>query len=358
MASNKLSSMKTTQQNDETLKETRPRRHRNLDKIQNVFLIWLDGNIDDNNEDCQDTMTQLRRIVSDLNTYTDGDQCIQFIETINDRKACMIISGYIGQHIVPRVHNMSQVDSVFIFCGDKKRHEEWTKEWPKIHGVFTDIKPICEALKQAAQQCEQNVTSISFVASNKKLDQLDPSFMYTQILKEILSSIKFDDTHIQGYLNYCREVFADNKEELNNIKQLERTYHQETPIWWYSCECFLYPMLNRGIRLMDGDVMTRMGFFINDLHRQIEQLHKEQHIDEIFTVYRGQGLSKADFEQLKQTKGGLMSFNNFLSTSRVREISLPFAERVVKNPDLVGILFVMKIDPKTIKNVIRFNSWH
>ena len=63
----------------------------------------------------------------------------------------MIISGALGQHIVPVVHNMSQVDSIFIFCSNKQYHEQWTKEWSKIKGVFTKITPICEALKQAAQ---------------------------------------------------------------------------------------------------------------------------------------------------------------------------------------------------------------
>jgi hypothetical protein len=136
-------------------------------------------------------VTQLRRMVNDVNTFTDGDGCIQFIEDINDNKVCMIISGSLGQHIVPRVHNMSQVDSIFIFCGNKKRHEQWTKEWSKIKGVFTEITPICEALKQASRQWEQNAILISFVATggdatNKNLNRLDPMFMYTQIMKEIL----------------------------------------------------------------------------------------------------------------------------------------------------------------------------
>jgi hypothetical protein len=97
-------------------------RHRraNVKMVQNVLLIWLDSNIDDNNEDCRNTVVQLRRIVNDINTFGDGDQCIQFIKTINDNKVCMIISGSLGEHIVPRVHNMSQVDSIFIFCGNKK----------------------------------------------------------------------------------------------------------------------------------------------------------------------------------------------------------------------------------------------
>jgi hypothetical protein len=108
-------------------------------------------------------------------------------------------------------------------------------------------------------------------------------------------------------------------------------------------------MLNSALRLMDVDVMIKMGFFITDLHRQVKELHAEQFGDHnsstAFPVYRGQGMSKKDFEQMTKTKGGLMAFNSFLSTSKRRPISLDFARHALSNPDLVVILFVMTIDP-------------
>jgi tetratricopeptide (TPR) repeat protein len=322
--------------------------------VQNVLLIWLDNNIDETSTDCCNTIRELRRAVNTINTFTNSDQCIQFLESMGDEKACMIIAGSLGQHTVPYVHNMSQVDSIFIFCDNKKRHEQWAKEWPKIKGVFIEISPICEALKQAVQHCEQNAISISFIATNdgiskKNLDQLDPSFMYTQILKEILLEIEFEPKHFTEFIEYCRDVLAENPAELTNVKRLEGKYHNETPIWWYTYECFLYPMLNRALRLMDIDIIIKMGFFIGDLHRHIEQLHQEQfggqQIGRSFTVYRGQGMSKTEFEKMNKTKGGLISFNNFLSVSKDHKVSLVFANRAVSNPDLVGILFVMTIDP-------------
>ncbi|CAF1038072.1 unnamed protein product [Adineta steineri] len=195
----------------------------------------------------------------------------------------------------------------------------------------------------------QNNIPMSFVGTNKKLDQLDPSFMYTQIIKEILLTIKFNQKHIQDYLNYCRNVFADNEEEMVNIKRLECQYHSKTPIYWYSCQMFLYPMLDRALRLMDGDIITHMGFFIGDLHRQIEQLHQEQYAGttaaDTFTVYRGQGLSAEDLEQMMKTEGGLISFNNFLSTSKDRNVSQGYAQDATTNPDHVGVLFIMEINP-------------
>ncbi|CAF3880488.1 unnamed protein product [Adineta steineri] len=325
------------------------RRRVNIQRMQNVLLIWLDNNINETNVDCQNTITKLRCIVNDINTFIDGDQCLEFIQTIVDKKVCMIISGSLGQHTVSRVHSMSQVDSIFIFCGNKKYHEQWAKDWPKIKGVFTDITPICEALKEAAHQCEQNAIPMSFVGTNKNLDQLDPSFMYTQIIKEIILTIQFDQKHTQDYFDYCRDAFTGNTKELKNIQQLESEYHNKTPIYWYTCQMFMYPMLNRALRLLDGDIITHMGFFIGDLHRQIEQLHKEQYAGttaaNAFTVYRGQGLSAEDFKKMSKTKGGLISFNNFLSTSKVRNISLGFAQRATINPDQVGVLFIMKINP-------------
>jgi tetratricopeptide (TPR) repeat protein len=100
---------------------------------------------------------------------------------------------------------------------------------------------------------------------------------------------------------------------------------------------------------MEVDLIIKMGFFVRDLHNHIAKLHREQygghaHSDS-FTVYRGQGLSSTDFEQLKQTQGGLLAFNNFLSTSQKRDVSLEFARRIMATSSLVGVLFVIEIDP-------------
>jgi hypothetical protein len=49
-------------------------------------------------------------------------------------------------------------------------------------------------------------------------------------------------------------------------------------------------MLNRALRTLEGDTIINMGFFIRDLHEQIQELYQKQ-IDayrgEPFIVYRG-----------------------------------------------------------------------
>ncbi|CAF3494933.1 unnamed protein product [Adineta steineri] len=324
----------------------------NMQRMQNVLLIWLDNNITDDNTDCSNAIKQLKRVVNNMYTFTDGEQCLEFIQTITNNKICMIVSGLLGKHIVPHVHGMSQVDTIFIFCDNRKWHEQWTNEWPKIKGVYTDITSVCEALKQAADQCEQNAISISFVASNKKLDQLDPLFIYTQILKEIISTINFEDKHFEEFITFCREVFANDENELKHVNQLQLTYKNHIPIWWYTWDAFLYRMLNQAFKSMDINIIIRMSFFINDLHRDIQRIHSQQSDDhslgKTFTVYRGEGLSKADFIEMRKTKGGLLSFNNFLLTNKNPSTALEFIQQAATNPDLVGVLFVMSINSSDV----------
>ncbi|CAF1533247.1 unnamed protein product, partial [Adineta steineri] len=221
MATTKSSDTKETHPQSGVPTRATANRRMNMQRMQNVLLIWLDNNINENNADCSNTIKQLKRAVNNINTFTDGQQCLEFIQTIKNNKICMIVSGSLGKHIMPHVHHMSQVDTIFIFCNNQQWHKQWAKEWPKIKGVFTDITSICEALKQTAHQCEQNATPISFVASNKKLDQLDPSFMYSQILKEILLTINFEDKHFKEFTTYCREVYEDDENELKNVNQLQ-----------------------------------------------------------------------------------------------------------------------------------------
>jgi tetratricopeptide (TPR) repeat protein len=250
---------------------------------------------------------------------------------------------------------MTQVDAIFIFCGDKSRHEGWVKTWPKVKGLYTHIKPICAALQLAVKQFNQDSTPLSFAqvsgedASEINLNQLEPSFMYTQLFKKTLLDMEHDrKTAVQDLVKYCQETYAGNPAQLALIDEFHRTYQQKRAIWWYTREGFTYQMLNRALRLLEAHIIVNMGFFIHDLHQQIQQLHKEQlgeYGGQPFVVYRGQGLSNGDFEKLKRSRGGLMSFNCFVSTSTEIERSMEFARTAAMDPDRVGILFVMTIDP-------------
>jgi hypothetical protein len=72
---------------------TKPGRMPHVRMMQNFLLVWLDGSIDeDNNDNCRNSITQLRQVVDTVDTFTAVDECIDFITDIKYEKVFMIVS--------------------------------------------------------------------------------------------------------------------------------------------------------------------------------------------------------------------------------------------------------------------------
>ena len=334
--------------------QMRPRRIINARMDQNIHLVWLDSSIDGNsNQDYHYLINSLREVFLTVNTFINANDCIDFTSKIQE-KTFMVVSDEFTQSVIPIVQAVPQVNYIYIFSHNDLQNEMWPKEWSKVSGLYTDIKLLCEALIHATQRCDHNSFLISFMKKtdaivNTNLDTLNLSFMFTKILKEILLTMDFDEGHMKDFFTYCREQFSDNNVELKNIDMVETEYGSHEPIWWYTYDCFLYFMLNRALRTMDVDLITKMGFFVRDLHNHITKLHSEQYNRQkhsnSFVVYRGQSVSQADFAQLKSNQGDVIAFNNFLSTSQNADVSLNFARRAIATFQSVGVLFIITIDP-------------
>ena len=319
----------------------------------NFLLLWLDASFDESKDMYQNSLAQLRNIVNKVDVFMEPNEAIDFLTEDHGVKAFLIVENAIGQTILSLIHDIPQLDGIYIFSNNKPQQEQWTTEWIKIKGVHTEIRSICAALRVAAKQCNHDSIAVSFIpvdgsSANVNINQLEPTFMYTQIFMEILLNMIYDQQSIKKFSTYCRKGDLGTARDIDHF---ENKYYDKSAIWWYTTSSFIYPMLNAALRFMEGEVIINMGFFIHDLHNQIQQLHQKQldtYDGRSFTVYRGQGLPVEAFKELQRTRGGLMSFNNFLSTSRDRDISLVFAESASTNTNTFGILFKMSIDPPIV----------
>ncbi|CAF1117988.1 unnamed protein product [Adineta steineri] len=318
---------------------------------QNYVLLWVDTRIAQINEDYENTLQQIRTITGDINVFTERDACIDFLTDVQeDIMSFLVLRDAMFQQIMLLINDIPQLHSVYIFNDTKTLHEEWTKKCDKTNSIHTNIDDLCQVLQVDIKQCHQDSIPMSFItvnemASTNNLNQLEPTFMYTQIFKDILLDMKHGKQAIKQFTHYCRN---NNSLSSININRFEKEYHAQLSIWWYTSPSNIYSMLNYALRTLDADTIITMGFFICHLHQQLQQLHEHQvnsYGRKPFIVYRGQGLLKSDFEKLQKTKGGLISFNSFLSTSKDKEVSLEFARCASTNPDMVGILFIMSIDP-------------
>ena len=307
--------------------------------LQNFQLIWLDSDFNEADPHFKKSLENLHQTVTLITTFTDADECVDFMNEIEEGKIFLIVTGSLGQYVVPCIEAMSQLESVYVFCDNKVLHEEWVNKIPKVKGLYTEMGPIYEALQIDIKTYDRAMIPITF----KGVDAL---FMYTQLLKEAILQIEDDHKKsIEEFADYCRD---QNSLSPRTIKEITEKYFDHSPIWWYTGPYCIYSMLNYGLRMMDTDIIMKMGFFIRHLHNHMDKVHREQQaknpVTTEFIVFRGQGLSHEYFENMKKSEGGLMAFNNFLSTSLNREVSIGYAWQ--SNPDDIAVLFVMRVDPR------------
>ncbi len=243
---------------------TRPHRLLNTRMVQNFHLVWLDGSIDETNDDCRNSIMKLREVIHTVNTFVNVDECIDFITDIAEN-AFVVLAGEFSENVIAIIEDISQVYCVYIFYENTVPYEKQAKKPVKMNSVFTDITSICETLKKDTQKCNHNSVSISLVkktdrAANQSFDTLDCSFMYTQILKEILLTINFEQIHFNEFISYCREQFTSGTTEMKNVDKIEEEYHAHQPIWWYTYPCFLYSMLNKAYVQWTSILLLRWDF--------------------------------------------------------------------------------------------------
>ncbi|CAF3884031.1 unnamed protein product [Adineta steineri] len=277
--------------------------------VRNYSLLCLDECMDEANQEYQNILTQLKTNTDNIKVFKQRDECVDFLtDAEEDIMSFLVLENTMARHILPLMNDIPQLHSVYIFSNIKSQHEEWTTKWQKVSGVHTNTEDLCQALKTDIKKCNQDSIAMSFITVNEitstdNSNQLEPTFMYTQIFKEILLDMEHDKQAIKQFITYCRQHDCGSAK---TIDQFENEYHTRSPIWWYTSPSFIYSMLNYALRSMEGDTIIDMGFFIHDLHQQIQQLHQQQvhsYHGKPFIVYRGQGLSKTNFEKLQKTNG-------------------------------------------------------
>ncbi|CAF3681953.1 unnamed protein product [Rotaria sp. Silwood1] len=99
--------------------------------LESFCLIWLDANT--SVEDNRDTEQKLRSIINHLKKFQDVEQCQKYLEESSEHKRfVVIVSGRLGREIVPSIHKLRQVISIYIYCWDKESNEEWVNNFSKV----------------------------------------------------------------------------------------------------------------------------------------------------------------------------------------------------------------------------------
>jgi hypothetical protein len=157
-----------------------------------LTIIWCDTSINNNEQDDQHTLRQLRDVSKQVSIFTDEHGCLEHIDRIEEKnKIILIISGSLGENFVPKIFDRKQIYLIYIFCGRKIKHELWAKKYKKIKGVFDNITELRKDLEDAKKNLKIEQMFQTLVDLSPKIFPWTSKFQETSNL----NNSKYDDDH-------------------------------------------------------------------------------------------------------------------------------------------------------------------
>ncbi|CAF3680524.1 unnamed protein product [Adineta steineri] len=311
--------------------------------LETYSLIWLDGKVNKTEENLK-TQQKLRQIINHLKTFTDKEQCQEYISSVSQQdRLVIIVSGHFGRQLVPIIHPLRQVSSIYVYCMDKKANEQWANEFNKVKGVITRLKDL---ITQIGLDHKNRIKSekplvISIYKINDNLNELNNQFIYSYLLIDLLLRMKSVETNKQALIDICKEQFPNNFAQLNLIEEFKENYKKDKAIWWYTRNSFLNQILNKALITQNIDLLFLFRSIIYDICEQLRQYQIKLPIQ----VYRSQMMSTHELNNLQQSIGDFISMNSFISTCIQKQKASQFSN--ISN-DLHRVLFIIDADPNVV----------
>ncbi|CAF0834501.1 unnamed protein product [Rotaria sordida] len=180
----------------------------NRKNYEDFIVVWLDENIQ-KIDDTQKVIAELRKMMNRLEIFDNKECCLDFLRGIKREKLLLVLSDSFGQYVLPQINSIPQLASVYIFSADKIKHENCSSSFKIVHGIYTDITSLCEKIRNYIKLSSNDLQVINtIIVDDINKNRQEPSFMYVQILKDILVDMQHDiETEIK-FIDDLRKEYA------------------------------------------------------------------------------------------------------------------------------------------------------
>ncbi|CAF0771597.1 unnamed protein product [Adineta ricciae] len=327
--------------------------------------FWLDRTVDTSkvNRDVKGLIQQRTRCR--LWTCAEPDECINRItsDELSSKRVILIISNEFGPIVLRVIHTCSHIQNVYVYCTSRLVAEQWSQSYTKVTHIFTDKKSLLQ--KIYGDVCVWDIgpqlpMSVFHLADRenayRNLTSNSAKFMWYQAMIVVLRLMAKQSHSKTDMISECLASYHDDEVEKKKIEAFNTDYVSKNVLRWYTCDSFVYRLLNRAFRTQRIEIIFKFRFFIDDLHNRIVTLYQEylknlppNHKYEL-TVYRGQHMNIRELVVLQQNVCQLISMNSFLSATKNKDLAKVFADTGDQTNDsssIQSVLFIMKISHMT-----------
>ncbi|CAF1024709.1 unnamed protein product [Didymodactylos carnosus] len=326
------------------------------ENLESFTAVWLDADIVKDADYYNSTLISLRRFISCVKIFADPDSCIDYISSIENEKVFIVLSGFLGEVVVPLTYELPQIEFIYIFCHNKGKHEQWANNYCKIHGVFNDKNSLFFKMAEDVKAFSNDISSMTLLTKESSFQDRTTLYggLFYPLVIEMLNDIPATDDAKNEMIKECRMYYKDNVKQQEEIDDFEKTYKADKAIWWYTKNTFVYRLLNKAFRTQNIGIMIKFRFILADINTQLSSLETNHMgplyrsmIDtnkNILTVYRGQQLSVNELQQIKDRLNKRISMNTYLSATTDKYVALIFAGDGSQRPHFESVLFEINID--------------
>ncbi|CAF3375647.1 unnamed protein product [Rotaria socialis] len=281
--------------------------------IEAFPIVWLDSQVNKNHNNLA-AQKQLRKLDKNLKTFDDEEECHKYIvSTLADDRIVFIVSGQLGQTIVPKIHQLPQIILICVYCMNAALNEVWARPFDKVKTVaekFADIITCIESV-------QQNITLGAATSTNSNINvythyctAIDDPFDNPLSFLECFLRIESNQSDITECIAYCRNKYNQNQHELDLIQEFQQSYTSERAIWWYTRQSFVFRILSDILRKEKTYLIYKFRFLLHDIYQQLKQCQCQSRIQ----VYRGQLLPDQDITYFKTLIGKIITVKSFFTT--------------------------------------------
>ncbi|CAF4021624.1 unnamed protein product [Rotaria magnacalcarata] len=226
--------------------------------LETFYLLWLDASVNKTEENVE-AQQYLRTSINYLETFENDKQSECYIQSLSsDDRVVLIVSGQLGQIIVPHIHSLRQLSSIYVrgvFVRlDELVSQITTDQTKRIHNKVDEALPICTFTAGAGQ--DQSTTE-----------------------------------------------YGGNKAGLEILREFQQDYSPNHALWWYTRDSFAYRLLNKVLRVQNIDLLFLFRFFIRDLQQQF----KDNQCTSRVCLYRRQLMPNDELQVSKDSTGSSTS---------------------------------------------------
>jgi len=113
-------------------------------EIKTIYLnlAWLDANIP--SAENQNTLRRFHKNFGRCRTFHDLNKATISLKQFSSSRLAIVVSGQFAKALMENIHDMSDLESVYIYCGKVDLHRPLQQTYSKVNLDILSLKIFCK----------------------------------------------------------------------------------------------------------------------------------------------------------------------------------------------------------------------